>query len=65
MVRNAGELIGSIEQGAKQFGLGPGARVIARKGNFGAEHAIEHIKVREGRFGLEMVIQIAEQPNAG
>lgn len=65
MVRNADELIRSIEQGARDFGLMPGARVIARKGDFGAEHNIEHIKIRQGRFGMEMVIQIAEAPNAG
>ena len=65
MVRNAGELISSIEQGARQFGLGPNARILARKGEFGAEHAIEHVKVREGRFGLEIVVQIADLPNDG
>lgn len=65
MVRNSGELVSSIEQAARQFGIGPGARIIARKGDFGAEHAVEHIKVRNGRFGPELVIQIAEAPNAG
>jgi hypothetical protein len=65
MIRNAGELISAIEQGARQMGLGPEARILARKGDFGAEHAIEHIKVRQGRFGLEIVVQIAEVPNDG
>lgn len=65
MVRNAGEFVECIEQATKQFGLGPGARIVARKGDFGAEHAIEHIKCRQGRFGLELVVQIAERPNDG
>lgn len=65
MVRNAGEFVECIEQANRQFGLGPGARIVARKGNFGAEHAIEHVKVRQGRFGLELVVQIAERPNDG
>lgn len=65
MVRNAEELISCVEQAARNFGLKPGARVIARKGDFGAEHNIEHVKVRNGRFGPELVIQIAEAPNAG
>lgn len=66
MIRNAGELISAVEQGARQLDLGPGARVIARKGDFGAEHAVEHIKVRRGRSGkMEMIIQIAERPNDG
>lgn len=65
MVRSAEELISCVEQAARQFGLKPGARIIARKGDFGAEHNIEHVKVRDGRFGLELVVQIAERPNAG
>jgi hypothetical protein len=65
MVRNAGEFIECIEQASRNFGLGPGARIIARKGEFGAEHSIEHVKVRNGRFGPELIVQIAEQPNAG
>ena len=65
MVRSAEELIGCVEHAARSFGLKPGARVIARKGEYGAEHLIEHIKVRNGSFGPELIVQIAEQPNAG
>jgi hypothetical protein len=65
MVRNAGEFVKCIEQATRQFGLGPDARIIARKGDFGSEHVIEHIKCRQGRFGPELVVQIAERPNDG
>lgn len=63
MVRNSGEFVACIEQAAKQFGMGPGCRIVARKGEFGAEHAIEHVKVRQGRTGMELIVQIAERPN--
>ena len=65
MVRNCGEFIACVEQGAG-MGVGPESRIIARKGNFGAEHVIEHVKVRRGNDGkMEMVVQIAERPNDG
>ena len=65
MVRNAGEFIACVEQGAG-MGIGPESRILARKGEFGAEHVIEHVKVRRGRDGkMEMIVQIAERPNAG
>ncbi|QHB80513.1 hypothetical protein P6F35_gp80 [Sphingomonas phage vB_StuS_MMDA13] len=66
MVRNMGEFIGSVEQAAK-YGVGPDSRCIARKGEFGAEHAVEHIKVRRNPLtgAMELVIQIAERPNDG
>lgn len=65
MVRNAHELISCIEQASAQFGVGPATRIIARKGEFGAEHVIEHVKVRSGQRGPELIVQIAEIPNAG
>lgn len=65
MVRTAEEFISCIETAARSHGLPPGARIVARKGAFGAEHAIEHIKIRAGRNGLELVVQIAEMPNFG
>lgn len=65
MVRDTEQFISCIEQAAKQFGLGPGARIIARHGDFGTEHSIEHVKVREGRHGPELIVQIAMAPNAG
>jgi hypothetical protein len=66
MVRNMGAFIGCVEEAAK-YGVGPGSRCIARKGEFGAEHVIEHIKVRQNpRSGkMELVVQIAERPNDG
>lgn len=66
MVRNMAEFIGSVEQAAK-YGVGPHSRCIARKGEFGAEHVVEHIKVRQSpRTGqMELIIQIAERPNDG
>lgn len=66
MVRNMGEFISCVEQGAK-MGVGPHSRVVARQGEFGAEHVIEHIKVRRHPVSgeMEMVVQIAERPNDG
>lgn len=66
MVRNGAEFISCFEMAAKH-GCGPDARIIARKGDFGAEHAVEHVKVRRSpRDGnMEIVIQIAERPNDG
>lgn len=66
MVRNMGEFISSVEQAAK-YGVGPESRCIARKGEFGAEHVVEHIKVRRNPISgaMELVIQIAERPNDG
>lgn len=65
MVRNSGEFVDCLEQGNRMYGVGPDARIIARKGDFGAEHVIEHVKIRTGPRGFEVVIQIAEAPNAG
>lgn len=66
MIRNIGEFISSVEQGAR-MGVGPGSRVLARKGNFGAEHVIEHVKVRQNTITgqMEMIVQIADRPNDG
>ncbi len=66
MVRDMGEFIRCVEEAAK-YGVGPHSRCIARKGDFGAEHVVEHIKVRQNpRTGqMELVVQIAERPNDG
>lgn len=66
MVRNMDEFIRSVEQ-ASNYGIGPSSRCIARKGEFGAEHAVEHIKVRQNRKtgAMELIIQIADRPNDG
>lgn len=66
MVRNMGEFISCVETAAG-YGVGPHSRVIARKGEFGAEHVIEHVKVRKNpRTGeMELLVQIAERPNDG
>lgn len=66
MVRNMGEFISCVERAA-QHGVGPASRCIARKGEFGAEHTVEHIKVRRNmRTGeMELIVQIAERPNDG
>lgn len=66
MVRNCGEFIACVEQGAG-MGIRPESRILARKGEMGAEHVIEHVKVRRNpRTGhMEMIVQIAERPNAG
>lgn len=66
MVRNCGEFIACVEQGAG-MGVRPESRIIARKGEFGAEHVIEHVKVRRNPVSgaMEMVVQIAERPNDG
>jgi hypothetical protein len=49
------------------MGIRPESRILARKGEMGAEHVIEHVKVRRNpRTGhMEMIVQIAERPNAG
>jgi hypothetical protein len=63
MVRNAGELIDCIKQTVLNFGAGPKTKVTVRIGDFGPEHDVEHIKVRAGRDGPEVVIQAAKVPN--
>lgn len=63
MVRNAGELVDCIKSAVLNFGAGPRTRVIVRLGEFGAEHVLEHVKVRGGRHGPEVILQAAARPN--
>jgi hypothetical protein len=63
MIRNAGELIDCVRQTVLNFGAVPETRVIVRMGEFGPEHVLEHVKVRQGRHGLEVVLQAAAVPN--
>lgn len=63
MVRNAGELIDCIKNAVLNFGAGPETKVTVRIGDFGPEYDVEHIKVRGGRNGPEVIIQAAAAPN--
>lgn len=65
MVPNAGALVDCVKQAVMGFNADPKTRVIVRIGEFGAEHVIEHVKVRGGMRGPEIIIQAAERPNLG
>ncbi len=65
MVRNAIELMQCIETSCVQHNLGPEGRVIVREGPFGAERVLEHVVVRIGIRGPELILQAAATPLDG
>jgi hypothetical protein len=64
MVRDVNEFVQSCIESTK-LGVTPDSRLVARVGDNGAEHAVEHVKVRQNfRTGrMEMILQISERPN--
>lgn len=63
MIRCAGELIEAVKMAVIMHRCVPETRIIAREGDFGAERVVEHVKVREGRNGMEIILQTSTTPN--
>jgi len=63
MIRNAEQLIDCIRTAVITQNCTQQSRIIVREGDFGPERVLEHVKVRQGRFGMEIILQASVRPN--
>lgn len=65
MIDNIGTFIAMATEAARSHGLQPTSRVIVREGKNGPERSVEHVVMRTGLLGPELIIQTTASPLVG